>query len=30
MNYGDDLIRLDLSGGVLTVQDSFTPFNQAT
>jgi len=30
MNYGDDIIRLDLSGGVLTVQDSFTPFNQAT
>src|SRR6266581_4845996 len=28
MNYGDDLIRLDLSGGTLTVQDSFTPFNQ--
>jgi hypothetical protein len=30
MNYGDDIIRLDLSGGTLTVQDSFTPFNQAT
>ena len=30
MNYGDDIIRLDLSGGILTVQDSFTPFNQAT
>src|SRR5438309_1377372 len=28
MNYGDDIIRLDLSGGTLTVQDSFTPFNQ--
>jgi len=25
MNYGDDIIRLDLSGGTLTVQDSFTP-----
>jgi hypothetical protein len=30
MSYGDDIIRLDLSGGVLTAQDSFTPFNQAT
>jgi hypothetical protein len=30
MSYGDDLVRLDLSGGILTVQDSFTPFNQAT
>ena len=30
MSYGDDLIRLDLSGGVLTVQDSFTPSNQAS
>jgi len=29
MSYGDDIVRLDLSGGVLTVQDSFTPFNQA-
>jgi hypothetical protein len=29
MSYGDDIIRLDLSGGVLTAQDSFTPFNQA-
>src|SRR5438445_1480521 len=30
MDYGDDIIRLDLSGGILTVQDSFTPFNQAS
>ena len=29
MSYGDDMIRLDLSGGVMTVQDSFTPWNQA-
>src|SRR5258708_23384134 len=29
MSYGDDMARLDLSGGVPTVQDSFTPFNQA-
>jgi len=30
MDYGDDIVRLDLSGGILTVQDSFTPFNQAS
>jgi len=29
MSYGDDILRLDLSNGVLTVQDSFTPYNQA-
>jgi hypothetical protein len=29
MDYGDDDIRLDLSNGVLTVQDSFTPSNQS-
>jgi len=29
MNYGDDIVRLDLTSGVLTVQDSFTPSNQA-
>ncbi|HUE42328.1 MAG TPA: chitobiase/beta-hexosaminidase C-terminal domain-containing protein, partial [Candidatus Sulfotelmatobacter sp.] len=29
MDYGDDDIRLDLTNGVLTVQDSFTPSNQA-
>ena len=27
MNYGNDHIRLDLSNGVMTVQDSFTPQN---
>jgi hypothetical protein len=30
MSFGDDLVRLDLSGGTLTVQDSFTPSNQAS
>jgi len=30
MDYGDDHIRLDLTNGVMTVQDSFTPSNQAT
>jgi Cu/Ag efflux protein CusF len=30
MDYGDDHLRLDLTNGVLTVQDSFTPFNQAS
>jgi hypothetical protein len=30
MSYGDDIVRLDLSGGKLTPQDSFTPSNQAT
>jgi hypothetical protein len=29
MSYGDDIINLDLSSGVMTVQDSFTPWNQA-
>src|SRR5215471_973239 len=29
MSYGDDMIRLDLSNGVMTAQDSFTPFNQS-
>lgn len=29
MDYGDDDIRLDLTNGVLTIQDSFTPSNQA-
>ena len=28
MDYGDDLVRLDLTNGVPTVTDSFTPFNQ--
>jgi hypothetical protein len=28
MSYGDDIIRLDLSGGNLAPQDSFTPSNQ--
>jgi hypothetical protein len=30
MDYGDDHIRLDLTSGVMTVQDSFTPSNQAS
>ncbi len=29
MSYGDDIIRLDLASGVMTVKDSFTPWNQA-
>ena len=29
MDYGDDDIRIDLTNGVLTIQDSFTPSNQA-
>ena len=29
MDYGDDHIRFDLTNGVLTVQDSFTPSNQS-
>ena len=29
MDYGDDDIRLDLTNGVLTVQDAFTPSNQS-
>jgi hypothetical protein len=28
MNYGDDILNLDLTNGVPTVEDSFTPFNQ--
>src|SRR6266478_709291 len=28
MDYGDDLVRLDLTHGVPTATDSFTPFNQ--
>ena len=30
MDYGDDVINLDLTNGALTVKDSFTPFTQAT
>jgi hypothetical protein len=30
MDYGDSILNLDLSNGVPTVQDEFTPFNQAT
>ena len=30
MDYGDSILDLDLSGGNPTVQDLFTPFNQAT
>ena len=30
MDYGDSHIRLDLTNGVMTVQDEFTPSNQAT
>jgi len=30
MDYGDSHVRLDLTNGVMTVQDSFTPSNQAT
>jgi len=29
-DYGDDLVNLDLTGGIPTPQDSFTPSNQAT
>lgn len=29
MNFGDDDVRLDLTNGVITVQDAFTPSNQA-
>jgi len=29
MDFGDDNIRLDLTGGILTAEDAFTPFNQA-
>src|SRR5438552_3932057 len=28
MDYGDDILRLDLTNGVPTVADAFTPFNQ--
>ena len=28
MDYGDDIVNLDLTNGVPTVEDSFTPFNQ--
>jgi len=28
MNYSDDILNLDLTNGVPSVQDSFTPFNQ--
>ncbi len=30
MDYGDSHLRLDLTGGVMKVQDSFTPENQAS
>ena len=30
MSYGDSVIRLDLTNGVTTVQDDFTPHDQAT
>ena len=30
MSYGDDFVRLDLSSGVMTVGDQFTPLNQST
>lgn len=29
MNYGDDFVRLNVSNGVMTVGDQFTPLNQA-
>src|SRR5579871_4150575 len=29
MDFGDDDVRLDLTNGVLTIQDAFTPSNQA-
>jgi hypothetical protein len=29
MDYGDSIVNLDLTNGVPTVQDEFTPFNQA-
>jgi hypothetical protein len=28
MDFGDCILRLDLTGGVPTIEDSFTPFNQ--
>ena len=30
MSYGDSVIRLDLTNGVITVQDDFTPHDQAS
>jgi len=30
MDYGDSILRLDLTNGVPTIQDEFTPSNQAT
>jgi hypothetical protein len=30
MDYGDDNIRLDLTNGILTAEDAFTPMNQAS
>ncbi len=30
MNYGDSVVAFDLTNGVLTVTDTFTPFNQET
>lgn len=30
MDYGDSILDLDLTNGVPTVQDEFTPYNQAT
>jgi hypothetical protein len=30
MDYGDDVLRFDLTNGVMTVTDAFTPYNQAT
>jgi Legume lectin domain/Chitobiase/beta-hexosaminidase C-terminal domain len=29
MSYGDSHVRLDLTNGIMTVEDSFTPWNQA-
>src|SRR6266404_826592 len=28
MSYGDDIVRVDLAGGAITVKDSFRPYNQ--
>jgi len=30
MSYGDSHVRLDLTNGMMTAEDSFTPFNQAS
>ena len=30
MDYGDSILRLDLTNGVPTIQDEFTPSNQAS